>query len=479
MERIIISGGAPLLGTVRISGAKNAALPIMAAAIMTDETLTLQNVPDLSDITQMLLLLEHHGAHITQDKQQKECSLQVANITDHVAKYDIVRKMRASILVLGPLLARHGEAKVSFPGGCAIGTRPVNVHIDGLRMLGAEITVSSGYINAVASKNGLKGADIALPIVSVTGTENLLMAATLAEGRTILRNAAKEPEVCDLARCLIKMGAKIEGIGTDTLVVDGVSALHGANHTIIPDRIEAGTYAAGAVITHGKVLLENVVYGDLAVFWESLERAGARISVESRIAGGAKEADRQPDRLLSNVVESQIAKEADRQPDRLHSSVVEAQIAKETGQQPDRLHSSVLVEMTQDIRGVDVMTGPYPGFPTDLQAQFMALMTICSGAAMITETIFENRFMHVLELCRMGADITVHGGSALVRGVKWLTGTQVMATDIRASVSLVLAGAATSGTTEIHRIYHIDRGYECIEKKLRGCGVNIERAPAE
>ncbi|MDR0625047.1 MAG: UDP-N-acetylglucosamine 1-carboxyvinyltransferase [Holosporales bacterium] len=433
MERIIVSGGVPINGKISIAGAKNAALPLLATSLLTDAPVILRNVPDLNDITQMLNLLDHHGANVDFDKSQKTCTLQVSSITDHVAPYDIVRKMRASILVLGPILARDGEVKVSFPGGCAIGTRPVNMHIDGLRALGAEISVANGHIHAVAPKKGLIGADFAMPMVSVTATENLLMAATLAQGRTVIRNAAKEPEVCDLARCLVKMGAKIYGIGSDTLVVHGVERLHGVDHTIIPDRIEAATYAVGAAITHGKVLLENVIFDDLSVFWESLEKAGARIV---KIPRQTKSVDS----------EFEIA--------------------------------NVQVEMTQDIRGTDVITGPFPGFPTDLQAQFMALMTICSGAALITETIFENRFMHVLELCRMGADITVHGGSALVRGVKWLTGTQVMATDIRASVSLVLAGAATSGTTEIRRIYHIDRGYEHIEKKLQACGVNIERAAA-
>jgi UDP-N-acetylglucosamine 1-carboxyvinyltransferase len=424
MDKIVITGEKPLCGSIQIVGAKNAALPLFAAALLTNDNLTLYNVPNLSDIEQMTILLEQHGAVICHDHQKRCCSLKVAEIKNNIAPYDIVRKMRASILVLGPILARYKSAVVSFPGGCAIGTRPVNVHIDGLRALGAEISIKNGYICAQCPA-GLVGTEITMPIVSVTGIENLLMAATLAKGQTILKNAAKEPEVCDLAKCLIAMGAKIEGIGTDTLFIEGVESLHGATHTIIPDRIEAATYALGAVITHGNVILENVLFEDLSVFWEDLEKAGAIIERGSQKLNGTEQ---------------------------------------------------VRVKMEKDIKEVDVMTGPYPGFPTDLQAQFMALMTLSSGAAMITETIFENRFMHVLELCRMGADITVHNASALVRGKKQLMGTQVMATDIRASVSLVLAALAAKGQTEITRIYHIDRGYEQIEKKLQQCGAIIERA---
>jgi UDP-N-acetylglucosamine 1-carboxyvinyltransferase len=432
MEKIVVTGGRPLSGSVRISGAKNAALPLLAAALLTDKELRFANVPDLSDIQQMLALLDGHGASFTYDPAEKTCSLRAASIKSEIAPYDIVRKMRASILVLGPLLARHGKAVVSLPGGCAIGTRPVNVHIDGLRALGAEITIENGFICAQTSGKRLQGADIQIPLVSVTGTENLLMAATLAQGQTILRNVAKEPEVCDLAHCLVAMGARIDGIGTDILTIDGVDDLHGTEYTVIPDRIEAATYAVGAIITQGDLVLENVIFEDLAIFWDRLGSAGAM--VEQLPAGNG-----------------------------------------------DGGLGSVRVKMDPDAKGikeVDIIKGPYPGFPTDIQAQFMALMTLCSGASMITETIFENRFMHVLELCRMGANITIHHASALVRGVKQLMGTNVMATDIRASVSLVLAGLAAQDTTQIHRIYHIDRGYEQIEKKLQQCGAIIERAAA-
>jgi UDP-N-acetylglucosamine 1-carboxyvinyltransferase len=427
MEKIVVTGGHALRGSVRISGAKNAALPLLAAALLTDKELRFANVPDLSDIQQMLALLDGHGARFTYDPAEKTCCLRTSAIKSEIAPYDIVRKMRASILVLGPLLARHGKAVVSLPGGCAIGTRPVNVHIDGLRALGADITIENGFICAQTAGKRLRGADIRLPLVSVTGTENLLMAATLAQGQTILRNVAKEPEVCDLANCLVVMGARIDGIGTDTLTIDGVDELHGAEYTVIPDRIEAATYAVGAIITHGDLVLENVIFEDLAIFWDRLRSAGATVE------------------QLEGDLES------------------------------------VRVKMDQDAKGireVDIITGPYPGFPTDIQAQFMALMTLCYGASMITETIFENRFMHVLELCRMGANITIHHASALVRGVKQLTGTNVMATDIRASVSLVLAGLAAQDTTQIHRIYHIDRGYEQIERKLQQCGAIIERVAA-
>jgi UDP-N-acetylglucosamine 1-carboxyvinyltransferase len=409
---------------VQVSGAKNAALPLLAASLLTDKEIRLSNVPNLSDIQQMLALLDGHGTTINYNHETKTCALRTRSIKSEVAPYDIVRKMRASILVLGPLVARYGKAVVSLPGGCAIGTRPVNVHIDGLLALGANITIENGFICAQTSQKRLRGAEIRLPMVSVTGTENLMMAATLATGQTILRNVAKEPEVCDLANCLVAMGAHISGIGTDTLTIDGVEELHGAEHTVIPDRIEAATYAIGAAITHGDVVLENVIFDDLSIFWDRLRSAGATVEELPGDSGGPR---------------------------------------------------AVRVKMDQKIREVDIITGPYPGFPTDIQAQFMALMTLCSGASMITETIFENRFMHVLELCRMGANITIHHASALVRGVGQLTGTNVMATDIRASVSLILAGLAAKNTTEVHRVYHIDRGYEQIEKKLQQCGAIIER----
>jgi UDP-N-acetylglucosamine 1-carboxyvinyltransferase len=336
--------------------------------------------------------------------------------------------MRASILVLGPLLARCHQAKVSFPGGCAIGSRPVNLHIESLRCLGADINVENGYICATAPKTGLVGAEIALPLVTVTGTENILMAAVLAKGQTIIKNAAKEPEVRDLALCLRAMGAKIEGIGTDTLQITGVERLNGATHCLISDRIEAATYAVASAITHGDIVLQNVVFSDLFTFWKHLMKAGATV---------------------------------EELPSSTHPSF-----------------SDVRITMDSDIHSVDVMTEPYPGYPTDAQAQMMALMTLGTGASMITETIFENRLMHVPELCRMSADITVHRTSVLVRGVKTLSGARVMATDLRASVSLILAGLAAKGTTLIQRVYHIDRGYENIEQKLAKCHAIIERIPA-
>jgi UDP-N-acetylglucosamine 1-carboxyvinyltransferase len=398
----------------------------MAASILTDKPITLQNVPKLSDITLMSELLSHHGVHVTRDFSAQTCTLHAASITDTVAPYEIVSKMRASIVVLGPLLARCGEAVVSLPGGCAIGTRPVNMHIDGLRSLGADIYIENGYIHAKTS--GLVGATIVLPFATVTGTENILMAAVYARGTTVIKNAAKEPEVCDLANCLVSMGAQIGGIGTDTLVIDGGTRLGGTTHFVVPDRIEAATYAIAGAITHGDVVLKNVVYDDLLAFWQPLERAGVVIERMEPQAANA------------------------------HAS-----------------YEDVRVSMSAEIKGVDVMTEPHPGFPTDAQAQFMALMTLCNGAAMITETIFENRFMHVPELCRMCADITTHNASVLVRGVNHLTGATVMATDLRASVSLVLAGLAAKGETTVQRVYHIDRGYERIEEKLRTCGAEIER----
>ncbi|MDR1597507.1 MAG: UDP-N-acetylglucosamine 1-carboxyvinyltransferase [Holosporales bacterium] len=422
MDKIILTGMRPLSGAIPISGAKNAALPLMAMSMLTSKPLVLSNVPKLSDITRMAELLTHHGVNITFDGTS--CCLRASDITDTTAPYDIVSKMRASIVVLGPLLARCGRAAVSLPGGCAIGTRPVNMHIDGLRALGANIYIENGYIYASAPAHGLSGATIVLPFATVTGTENVLMAATLANGTTVIKNAAREPEVCDVANCLLAMGAKISGIGTDTLVIDGVQELDGAHHNVIPDRIEAATYAIAGAITNGDVVLKGVVYDDLLAFWQTLERAGVCVS--------------QVQRSAKNVAD-------------------------------------VRITMSSRPKGVDVMTEPHPGYPTDAQAQFMALMALCDGAAMVTETIFENRFMHVPELCRMCADITIHKASALVRGVKQLVGAQVMATDLRASVSLVLAGLAACGETTIQRVYHIDRGYERIEEKLRNCGAVIER----
>lgn len=414
MDSIRITGGVPLCGTIAISGAKNAALPLMACGLLTDERLTLTNAARLADLATMAELLRQHG--IAVEWSGRNISLG-GRITNTEAPYDIVRKMRASILVLGPLLARVGEARVSLPGGCAIGTRPVDLHLKGLEAMGAKITLDGGYIDAAAPQ-GLKGATIVFPFVSVGATENLLMAASLADGVTTLKNAAREPEISDLAHCLIAMGAKINGVGTDTLVIEGVKSLHGAEHAILPDRIETGTYACAAAITGGNLFLENARAADLGAVLTSLREAGIVITEE---ANGFR-------------------------------------VARANG-----------------LHGVDVMTEPFPGFPTDMQAQFMALMAVAEGASMVTETIFENRFMHVPELNRMGARINVHGSSAIIRGVKHLSGAPVMATDLRASFSLVLAGLAARGETTISRVYHLDRGYEAVEQKLAACGARIER----
>lgn len=424
MDQIRIRGGQRLKGSIGISGAKNAALPLMAASLLTDETLTLSNLPHLADISTLANLLARHGVEIQMDGGAqgghggRVLSLTTREISSTVAPYDLVRRMRASVLVLGPLLARMGEAKVSLPGGCAIGNRPVDLHIKGLVQLGAEIDLADGYINATA-RGGLKGAHIVFPTVSVGATENLLMAASLAFGETVMKNAAREPEVCDLARCLVAMGAKIEGIGTDTLTIQGVPRLHAARHVVVPDRIETGTYAIAAAITGGEVELLGARLELIEALAEILARAGVEVM---EIPSGVK-------------------------------------VSRNDGV----------------LRAVDVSTEPFPGFPTDMQAQIMALMATAEGAAMITESIFENRFMHVPELARMGADIHVHGASAMVRGVEKLTGAQVMATDLRASVSLVLAGLAAEGETTVSRVYHLDRGYERLEEKLAGCGADIER----
>jgi UDP-N-acetylglucosamine 1-carboxyvinyltransferase len=420
MDRIRIRGGRPLNGRIRISGAKNAALPLMATCLLTDDDVRLDNVPDLADITTMTNLLTHLGVEVTtrQSLRERSVILSAKSLSDTTAPYDLVRKMRASVLVLGPLVARHRQAKVSLPGGCAIGTRPVDLHIKGLQQLGAEIELDSGYILAKAP-NGLRGAEVTFPKVSVGATENLLMAATLAEGETHLINAAREPEITDLAQCLNAMGARIEGLGSDHLKVTGVERLHGCTHRVVADRIEAGTYAMAAAITGGEV--------ELVGLHHDLIGAAASILTQAGVA-------------LSETAEGVLVKRAN-----------------------------------GALTGVDVMTEPFPGFPTDLQAQMMALMTTADGASMITETIFENRFMHVPELARMGASINVHGASAMVRGVKKLTGAPVMATDLRASVSLVLAGLAAEGDTFLNRIYHLDRGYEKLTAKLSNCGAEIER----
>jgi UDP-N-acetylglucosamine 1-carboxyvinyltransferase len=424
LDKILIKGGNALNGVIPISGAKNAALPIMAASLLTDETLSLSNVPRLADITTMANLLGPMGVEIDINDRVNDplgghrMDLRARDIVDTTAPYDLVRKMRASVFVLGPLLARCGVARVSLPGGCAIGARPVDLHVKGLEQMGAEIDLDGGYINASAPR-GLKGAKIAFPKVSVGATENLMMAATLAHGETRLLNAACEPEVIDLADCLNAMGAEIEGAGSGTIIIHGVSALRGASYSVIPDRIETGTYAIVTAVTGGKIELKGARLGHIASLAEILFKAGVDID--------------------------------------------------ETDQ------GLTVSRVNGHVRGVDIMTEPFPGFPTDLQAQAMSLMTVAEGAAMITETIFENRFMHVPELMRMGANITVHHGSALVRGVDRLRGAPVMATDLRASVSLVVAALAAEGETLISRVYHLDRGYERLEEKLAACGADVAR----
>jgi UDP-N-acetylglucosamine 1-carboxyvinyltransferase len=428
MDKIRIRGGRPLHGSIPIGGAKNAALPLMTASLLTDEPLVLKNLPLLADITTLSHLLVQHGVSITMlgaesaDERGHVLELKARRIVSTTAPYDLVRKMRATVLVLGPLLARAGRARVSLPGGCAIGTRPVDLHLKALERLGATIELNQGYIEARAEK-GLTGAEIVFPMVSVGATENILMAAALAEGETVLVNAAREPEIADLALCLNAMGAKITGAGTDRIRIEGVKRLHGATHSVIPDRIETGTYMMAAAITGGSLELLGADHGMVATVARVLEGAGVE------------------------VVETPNGIKVSRRANRLN--------------------------------GVDVTTAPFPGFPTDLQAQLMALMSTANGAAMITETIFENRFMHVPELTRMGADIAVNGASAMVRGVEKLTGAPVMATDLRASVSLVLAGLAAEGETTVNRVYHLDRGYERLEDKLAACGAEIERLPGE
>lgn len=417
MDRIRIRGGKPLSGTIPISGAKNATLPLMAAGLLGDGPLVLENAPDLADIGTMSQLLQQHGLSVEHDKAARRLTIS-GGAKNLEAPYDLVRKMRASVLVLGPLVARYGEARVSLPGGCAIGTRPVDLHIKGLEQMGAVFDLEGGYIHAKAPAGGLRGARIIFPQVSVGATENLLMAAALADGVTELVNAAREPEIGDLAMCLMRMGARVEGIGTDRLTVEGVKRLGAATHPIIPDRIEAGTWACAAAITGGSVMLEGARLPDLGAVVRILREAGV-------------------------------------------------DVAEETG--------GLRVSRLNGLRGTDVMTEPFPGFATDMQAQFMALMCVAEGASMITETIFENRFMHVPELMRMGARIKYHGQSAIVRGVPKLSGAPVMATDLRASVSLVLAGLAAQGETIVNRVYHLDRGYEAIERKLSAVGADIER----
>ncbi len=416
MDKLRIRGGSPLHGTVRIAGAKNAALPLLAAALLSERPLALSNLPAVGDIAAMVELLGELGV-AAGSLSGDGLTLCAASIRKHTAPYELVRKMRASILVLGPLLARDGRARVSLPGGCAIGPRPVNLHLSGLEQMGAEISLADGYIDARAPA-GLRGAEIALPSVSVGATENLMMAAVLARGRTVLSNAAREPEVTDLADCLTAMGARIAGAGSDTITIDGVAALDGARHSVLPDRIETGTYAVAAAITGGSLDLVNTRAELAAAVTEKLTEAGVDI---------------------------------------------------------EPIENGVRVSGNGAVRGLDAVTAPWPGFPTDMQAQLMALAAVANGASLITERIFENRFMHVPELGRMGADITVHGASAMVRGVARLAGAPVMATDLRASVSLVLAGLAARGETVISRVYHLDRGYERVEAKLTACGADMER----
>ena len=414
MQKLAIQGGIPLRGEVRISGAKNAALPIMCASLLTTGSLQLSNMPDLHDVATMRKLLQQMGVQAA--TQGSEMALSGAQIDKLEAPYDMVKTMRAAVLVLGPLVARFGEARVSLPGGCAIGSRPVDLHIKGLQAMGAEISIEHGYIHAQAKR--LKGARIFFDIVSVTGTENLMMAATLADGVTVLENAAREPEVVDLAHCLIAMGAKIDGAGSDTISITGVDKLHGAAHRIMPDRIESGTFLVAAAATRGSIMLHNTRADILDTLLEKLVEAGAHIRVEG-----------------------------------------------------DGIH----LDMAGPLKSVNLRTAPYPAFPTDMQAQFMALNTIAEGSAMMVETIFENRFMHVQELRRLGAQIDIEGNTALVRGVSQLEGATVMATDLRASASLVIAGLVAQGETVIDRIYHLDRGYEHIEAKLSQLGANIRR----
>ena len=417
MDRFIIRGGKPLHGKITIGGAKNAGLKLMVAGLLTADQLVLTNVPRIADIATMRSLLKQHGLSVEDLNGNGSAYAIGGEITNTEAPYDIVSKMRASILVLGPLLARCHKAKVSLPGGCAIGTRPVDIHLKGLEALGAEIRLEGGYINATAPK-GLIGDRIVLPFASVGATENLLMAATLAKGRTEIVNAAREPEINDLVVCLNKMGARISGAGTGTLVIEGVESLHGAEHRIMPDRIECGTYACAAAITGGDLKLIDGRVDDLGAVVRAFEETGVEVTQEE---------------------------------------------------------DGMRVRRTGALRGIDIMTEPYPGFPTDMQAQFMAMLAVAEGASMITETIFENRFMHVPELNRMGARINVHGSSAIIRGVHGLSGAPVMATDLRASFSLILAGLAAHGETILSRVYHLDRGYEAVEKKLAACGANIER----
>jgi UDP-N-acetylglucosamine 1-carboxyvinyltransferase len=414
MDKIIVEGGRPLTGEVKISGAKNAALPILISSLLTDGTCTLTNVPDLMDIKSTSLLLSHLGAIV--ETREDTIRINAGNLAQFEAPYDLVRKMRASVLVLGPLVARLGKARVSLPGGCAIGARPINLHLKGLAALGASIELRHGYVEAAAGR--LKGADIYFDVVTVTGTENLMMAAALAKGTTVLRNAAREPEIVALADTLIKMGAEIEGAGTSIITIHGVATLNPIVTAIIPDRIEAGTFMMAAILTRGEVTLVNCEPDHVGALIDKLRLTGAEIDISGK---------------------------------------------------------SIHVKSRQNIASVDVKTQPYPGFPTDMQAQFMVLMSIADGTSTISETIFENRFIHVSELRRMGADIQVSGNIAIIKGVPHLSAAQVMATDLRASASLILAGLVAHGKTEVNRVYHLDRGYQSIENKFSALNASIQR----
>ena len=415
MDKLLIQGGVPLSGDIAISGAKNAALPILCACLLTDEPLRLRNLPQLNDISTMLRLIGQMGVTVTMDGNDG-LILDARGLNNPLAPYDMVKTMRASILVLGPLLARCGEARVSLPGGCAIGARPVDQHIKGLQAMGAEIHVEQGYIQAKATR--LKGARIFTDMVTVTGTENLMMAAVLAEGETVLENAAREPEVVDLANCLIAMGARISGAGTDRIVINGIDRLHGATHSIMPDRIETGTYLCAAAATGGEVRLTQTACDYLDAVIDKLREAGCEVACGS---------------------------------------------------------NEITLKAPARLKAVSLRTEPYPAFPTDMQAQFMAINCVAEGTAVIRETIFENRFMHAVELIRLGANIRIDGNNAVVTGVPRLDGATVMATDLRASASLVIAGLVAQGETLIERIYHLDRGYERIEEKLIRLGASVKR----
>lgn len=419
MAKIVISGGTPLNGDVWISGAKNAVLPILAASLLADGPMTISNVPHLHDVTTTMELLGQMGVQLEVDERMR-IHVDSRTADRYFAPYDLVKTMRASILVLGPLVARFGEAEVSLPGGCAIGSRPVNLHIHGLQALGADVRVENGYVKARAKR--LKGARIVMDLVTVTGTENIMMAAVLAQGTTVIENAAQEPEVVDLANCLNTMGAKIEGAGTNTIVIDGVERLNGTQYEVLPDRIETGTFLVAGAITGGRVLAKRARPKTLDAVLQKLEEAGAEITTGE-------------DWIELNM----------------------------HGRRP---------------KAVNITTSPYPAFPTDMQAQFTALNSVAEGVGVITETVFENRFMHVHELHRLGADIQLEGNTAIIKGVAKMSGAPLMATDLRASASLVLAGLVADGDTTVDRIYHIDRGYECIEEKLGALGARIRRLPS-